>query len=104
MARSLNGNLIGRAAQIDRFDRIQADLDRRSKFSKDFMENLERLQSLDPDGWAAWWDSCPQQTNGEMLQRMREQIEFIETAEWLAEDDRDFQRTRNDNRMAGYPI
>jgi hypothetical protein len=68
------------------------------------METLERLQSLDPDGWAAWWDSCPTQTNREMLQLMKDQIEMIETAEWLATDDRDAERTKRDNQMAGYPI
>lgn len=85
MARTSRGNFVGRAARIDRLDKFQEDLDHRYEFQKEWFKALTGLQELDPDGWLAWYDSCPQQKCGDMLPLIKERIELLEQLEWLNE-------------------
>ncbi|MDO8302702.1 MAG: hypothetical protein Q7T18_05635 [Sedimentisphaerales bacterium] len=71
MARTIHGNLTGRAAVIARRDLnteiFEAQREARRKFNADLSAALENLKELDPDGWEAWFDGRPEQTCGEML-------------------------------------
>lgn len=92
MARTRNGNLIGMAAHNEHVDQQRAlfdaqlkemyEQDRRNmEFWDRFAEVRDRLQSLDPDGWSAWYDAQPVETAGEMLPIMEARVaELVERA------------------------
>jgi hypothetical protein len=104
MARSLNGNLLGAAARIER-DEIRQELRERSlRFQEDWYDTLNRLKDLDPDGWEKFYDACPQQTAGEMLPIIKERIELIEQLNWPEVESKDFERTRQDLIESGHPF
>ena len=103
MARTINGNYTGRAAQLDRFDRMIEMREKSLRFHETWYETLNRLKELDPN-WENWYDACPQQTAGEMLPLMKERIEQIEQMNWLDIDSKDFERTKQDLIESGHPI
>lgn len=85
MARTLKGNLSGRAARLERLDQIQENISRRFQFQEHWFSALSKLKKLDPD-WESWYDQQPEQTCGEMLPRIEERIMLLEDRE--AERDR----------------
>lgn len=81
MARTINGNYTGRAAGIDRHERmteivqaqIEADLRKAHLFWRRWFRWLNELKRLDP-GWETWYDARPEQTSGEMLPLIQERV------------------------------
>lgn len=76
MARTLAGNYTGRAAVIDRQERLMAAFE--GSFGHRWQSAIDRLQEIDPDGWAEWYDGRPEQTCGEMLPLILERIAEME--------------------------
>lgn len=76
MARTLNDNLTGRAASIDRQDQLTNFINQPSEFMKKFMKAVNILSEIDPD-FETWYDGRPEQTKGEMLPLMLARIEEI---------------------------
>lgn len=54
MSRTINGNLTGAAARINLLDEF---LDEKPLGYWAMLEAKDELAEVDPDGWAAWWDS-----------------------------------------------
>lgn len=84
MARTLRGNLTGRAAATQRREewnqRIEDDLKeaQRAKTWEDteYWPTVERLEALDPY-FNLWFWNRPEKTKGEMLPLMKQRIEEI---------------------------
>ena len=61
MARTINGNLTGRAARDERsdlrwssvFDQFEQEIER---LKADYADLLDDLRELDPGGWEVWYD------------------------------------------------
>jgi hypothetical protein len=70
MARTLNGNLTGRAARIH--DELYPFAV--ANFNLRFQDAVDALCEIDPDEWEAWYDGRPEQTKGEMLPLMEARI------------------------------
>ena len=71
MARTIHGNLTGRAASIElreqREKRLEDDLHEKYLFAMRFEGVIKQLSAIDPH-FDEWWDSYPSTTsNGEML-------------------------------------
>ena len=103
MARTIRGNYTGAAARIDHADRMLELHERSLRFREQWLDTLARLQEVDPN-WLVWYDSCPQQTAGEMLPVIKERIEQIEQMIWLDIESKDFERTKQDLIESGHPI
>ena len=84
MARTLNGNLTGRAAALDRQDCwqeiLEADREARQEFNRRWSKAMIGLKTLDPDGWSAWYDARPEHTCGEMLPIIEARVHELELA------------------------
>jgi len=80
MARTLKGNLTGRAARLNRLDQMQENISGRLRFQEHWFLVLSRLKELDPN-WESWYDQQPEQTCGEMLPRIEEHITLLEERE-----------------------
>jgi len=79
MARTLNGNPTGQAAQIDRRDKLEESLKYfRGEFDLRWFTALNRLKDLDPAGWEAWYDRQPEQSCEEMLPKIEELVKLLE--------------------------
>lgn len=87
--RTLSGNLTGRAARLDRADRLEAAIDdaiaeekrRAAEFRARWDEAVRELLKLDPDGFDAWWDSYPPAlTKREFLPIIEERIRFLRSS------------------------
>jgi hypothetical protein len=86
MARTSRGNYTGQAARLERLDLYEEIRLKSLRFQEAFLDAIDKLKELDPDGWSAWYDSCPQKTHGEMLPVIRERIELLEQLAWLNEN------------------
>lgn len=84
MARTLGGNYTGRAAVIDRHERLAAiveanrrdDEHRKRLFWRRWWRWLNELKRLDP-GWEAWYDARPEQSVQEMLPLIQERVRIM---------------------------
>jgi len=103
MARTIKGNYTGKAAVLDKQDREIKLREKSNQFQEEWWAVLQLLKKLD-ENWETWYDSCPQQTCGEMLPLMIERIERISEMNWLDEDSKDFERTKQDLIESGHPI
>ena len=86
MARTLNGNLAGRASHMTLDERM--DMLGETKQEK-FLRLLDEIRAIDPD-FETWWDSIEAPSNYAMIPMMEERIESIINTPadwpWTAED------------------
>lgn len=84
MARTLSGKCIGQARRIELEDERVAREARSAEFLRRFNVAVDRLQLVDPDGWAEFYDSRPEQTCGEMLPLIENRVADIEISKFGA--------------------
>lgn len=76
MARTLRGNLTGRAARSERLHLMEEISEKRLRFQEEWYNALELLKKLDPD-WEVWYDARPEQTAGTMLPVIKRRVAEI---------------------------
>jgi len=104
MARTIKGNCTGKAAVIARRDLqeeiFEAQREARLRFQNDLTAALDNLKALDPEGWEIWFDGRPEQTCGEMLPAIKEQVELLRDLL----DEKDHQAEKDYAHTCGHPI
>jgi hypothetical protein len=87
MARTIHGNLTGRAAAIElreQRERIKEQISASvEKFLLDYGDAIVALKALDPEGFSDWYDNCPERTTGTMYPVMLARIKELEAKKCL---------------------
>jgi hypothetical protein len=79
MARTLNGNLTGRAASIQLREAREHLAELHRAANDDLAALVFQLQAVDP-GFDAWWDAQDVRTNGDMVPLMEARLAELSQA------------------------
>jgi hypothetical protein len=103
MARTINGNLTGRAARTQRLDDM-LDAAPRNNWREECADAMAELKQLDPNGWEKWFDANV--TDGgwahitnQVRRRVNDMREFIAEIEAQAADAADLLATQEAARF-----
>ena len=102
MARTLKGNLTGRAAQLQRIDDAQ---DPAPTARDECAATMAELKQLDPIGWEGWYDANVVEANNwrGITEQVKARIDFINEfcaeIEAQAADARDLMATQESARF-----